>query len=77
MPGSGDKEEKRHVFQPHHTILVWRLLDACLTVALQMLYARKYMPDKVLDITRPTQGYQFHCLGHVSLFLDVIGCLSD
>ena len=39
MPGSCDKEEKRNALRLHHTNFVWRVLDACLMIALRIPYA--------------------------------------
>jgi hypothetical protein len=40
MSGSCD-EEKGNVLRFHHTTLVYRMLDVCLTTALRLLYAWK------------------------------------
>jgi len=56
MPGSRDKEEKRNALRLHHIIPAWRLLDACLTNTLRLLYAVKNMPDMELAHCKPIEG---------------------
>jgi integrase len=43
-PGSRDGEEKRNALQNDHTILAWKLLDACLMNGLRLLYAGEPWP---------------------------------
>jgi hypothetical protein len=40
MPGPRDQEEKRDALHPHHTSPAPKVLDACTTTALRILYAR-------------------------------------